>query len=436
MSGKASEIFSPRLALILIAVVLVSMIGALFTASFKEEEAVSYTVGSNSFSSSAIGHKAFAESLKKEGMLSLVSQYRTRSRLTPQTILMLLEPSFNSKDPQKVKNMLAHSIVLVSLPKWWGRRDRLNRRWLARASLLRPKVPLNLLKMIDPAATIYRPHAPVKEDKKDNKEEPSAPPEKKPLKWTVNYFGFVPDLVNPQLIKSDKIIPLLATEEGILVGSVRGLKTTIVIADPDILSNFGLGRGQNPQLVAAIMNLLYDEGTAVVIDETSHGFVRNPDIIRAAFNYPFIAITVQVIIFSCFLVWMTTQRFGAPRRVEEVLKPGKSVLIKNTVGLLEKGKHQPEILVRYIEYSWRALARKLRVPKNLDEVSAIAWLDHYGQQKGARMKLETIRHRAKMLNTNRGTTSFLDQVHEKPLMQIIEHFETWKREMLDGSATD
>ena len=457
MKRKAREVFSPLLVIALVAVGLVAMIGSLLAASFRPDDGSRLTARANVFSDSGIGHRVLAESLKKQGIAPLISQYRTEGRLQQNALLLLLEPRISAKEPEQFTRLLSHDKLILSLPKWTGGADPLNPRWLGRAHLTPTAVPQKILKVLDSDAELVRPFArqkkgvpadeeaaPEEDRKKDgpktivintgNDNSLEEPELVRPIVWTTNLLGYTPTLVNPQLIRSDKIVPIVASEEGILIGSLDPNGAKLVLADPDILSNAGIGRGENAKLAFAMLSLLMDGDSAVVIDETTHGFVRNPDILRAAFEYPFVIVTLQIIIFSAFLVWTTTQRFGAARKQPSTHRTSKTVLIQNMASLMQKGEHQPEVLEKHIEFTWRSMARKLRVPRNLDDVSTIAWLDDLGRKKGVHMLLETIRHRAKMLNGKRGEkASFLDVVHEKPLQQIILHLEQWEREMLDGS---
>ncbi len=448
MTQRESRIFSPRTVLILAAVAVFSMITSLLLVSFSNDQETYSTIRPNSFSISAIGHKAFVDSLKLQDKPVVVSQYHTAGRLAYGSVLLLLEPDRNFSRPELLEGLLQEKSVMLALPKRFGiQRDVTKMRWLSRAGVLDHKIPEDIIKMIDPAAEIYRPYDPKKpkeekqktESKSQNMDKGVAEIVEKPLDWTINQYGLTPDLLNPQLIKSDLITPLLATDEGILVGKLVGNRNMLlIISDPDLLSNFGLGRGDNAKIIFEILSYLnYGNGT-YFIDETTHGFNRNPDIVRLAFQYPFIIITAQLLLFVILLIWTTVQRFGTPRPPAIQMKPGKAVLIQNTVDLLGAGNHKPEILMRYVELTLHAMARKLNVPRNLNERATILWLDEYGARRGVSLSFRVIKHRAEM-NSRRGvkkTNNFMDVVYDKPLMQIALHLEKWKQEMLDGSGSD
>ncbi|PHZ86266.1 DUF4350 domain-containing protein [Paremcibacter congregatus] len=460
VAPSQDQIFSPRTVLILVGVSLFAMLASILVISFGNEQETYTTTRQNSFSVSAIGHKAFVNSLKHQNIPVLISQYKTAERLAPNSILMLLEPDLNFSKPEILEKLLTHETKILVLPKRRGaRRGFQNPRWLSKTYLTSYEAPEKILKMVDPLASIYRPYHPRKEKKtleedlKTSTEEKTelekAPNEssghdpdevkEEPLDWTVTKIKDMPDLLNPQLMRSDKIEPLLATKDGILVGMMFGdLGTTIVISDPDILSNFGLGRGDNAAIMQYVVDFLRVGNNTIFVDETSHGFTRNPDFIRSAFEYPFIFVTLQVLIFTVLLVWATAQRFGTPQKTKPALKPGKAVLIQNTVNLLNAGDHKPEILVRYVDLTLHAMARRLRVPRHLDEADTIHWLDEYGRKHNVHMEFRVIKHRAQMLNSKTGprSHSFMDVVHDKPLLQIALHLEKWKQEMLDGSGTD
>lgn len=460
MKKNNNQIFSPRTVMVLVGLALFAMITSLLVVSFSNEQETYSTVRPNSFSVSAIGHKAFVDSLKLQNSSVVISQYRTKDRLAYDSILMLLEPNTNFSKPELLKKLLDYRAVMLVLPKRFGaRRDMKNIRWIGRAGTYSHDVPEKIIQMIDPKAEIYRPYDPKKTKEDIEKEKAAAKEQKaqkkpvkkekkpemieKPLNWTINEYGnesgYQPDLLNPQLIKSDEITPLLATDDGILIGTyLQDEQIKLIIADPDLLSNFGLGRGDNAKIIFEALTYFTKNNGTIFIDETSHGFTRNPDIIRAAFQYPFIFITMQLLVFVILLIWATAQRFGTPYKARKALKPGKAVLIQNSVDLLEVGNHKPEILMRYVELTLQAMARKLGVPRHLNERAVIGWLDEYGERRGITVQIKTIKHRALMLSQRglRQTNSFMDVVHEKPLMQIALHLEKWKQEMLDGSGSD
>ncbi len=473
MSKRSSSIFSPRMVMILAGLGIVAMMGMLLVSALGSDRSTKMTVGPNSYSVSVLGHRALMETIEAMDIPVMVSQYRTLERLDPiNSLLLLLEPSLTNNSMDDLRELLTHNSVIYALPKRRpAMRQQSNLRWLQSDGMVSTGNVDKFLKLIDSNAQIIRPDAkPVVQKSDDESEEETVEDnevqdedaQEKGIvidlselnigrynrgeeteydgTWTENIPGFTPSVKNVQLISSDIITPLIASEQGILVGSIVNEfgGTTIIVSDPDLISNMGIGEGENAQIIFYLIELFSNDFATIFVDETIHGFERNPELMRSAFEHPFIYFTFQVLIFVVLLVWATLQRFGSPPKMMPQFRTGKAVLIESAVNLLNHGNHKPEILARYVELTQNAMAKKLKAPKNLSDDEIVEWLDDYGARRGVELSLKTIKHRAMMSRSGSGrqTNTYMDHVHEKPLIQIAKFLQQWKQEMLDGSGTD
>src|SRR5262249_47205898 len=123
-----------------------------------------------------------------------------------------------------------------------------------------------------------------------------------------------PDLRVPQLVRSDSLDRVMsAPDDRILLGKRdRTLHTLWVLSDPDVLNNHGLRSPGNARFVVEMIDKLR-HGGPVVIDETMHGYARQPSVVRTLFEFPLVVVTVQMIACAILVVWAAMVRFG-PRR--------------------------------------------------------------------------------------------------------------------------
>ena len=84
----------------------------------------------------------------------------------------------------------------------------------------------------------------------------------------------------------------------------------LVLSDPDMLSNHGLAHAGNPTAALAMLSELDRDGGPVVIDETLHGYGREPSVYRSLFDFPMLLATLQVALTVGVLLWAGMARFG------------------------------------------------------------------------------------------------------------------------------
>ena len=263
------QVFAPKTVAWLIAVGVAAFAGAAYFAITGDDPEASKTSGANAFSYSAIGHKGLVETLRRLDVPVLVNRGLERVA-GPTSLLVVVEPP--PAAVRVVPGLGAAGAVLWVLPKWIGPSDAAHPGWvefvrpLARAEVER------VLRNIVRDGTVVR-----------------APG---PLVPAARRFRLVPTLDSPQLMRSGRLDPIVATEDGMLVGVFkRGGRPIWILSDPDVLSNYGLGRGDNAVFVLKLIERLRPEGGTVIIDETAHGFARQRSLWRSALRFPFVIAT-------------------------------------------------------------------------------------------------------------------------------------------------
>ena len=296
--------FSRRGVLVLAGVAAVSLLATFSLGVFGELLAEPPSFGADTFSRSALGHRAFVELVKARGRTVLVSRHRTPDRAREGALTALLEPAVGGEDDGRSRAVLrdvrdAAARLLVVLPKRSGFPDRLRSSWVGAVRYVPIEEANRVLDALSLQATAIRPPA-------------SVGAWEGPLP--------APELADPQLVRSEELRPLLSCAEGMLVGELRDDRLhLVVLADPDILETHGLGR--NAELVMAILGR-FDGPPVLVVDETLHGHEIQPSITRELLRFPLVLATLQALVTLGLLAWAAALRFGRPLAPAALLRPG------------------------------------------------------------------------------------------------------------------
>ena len=321
--------FSTRAVFLLILVGGIAFVGAMLFSVFGDEFDHRIGVGPNSYSESALGHRAFVEMLRKAGYPVLVSHAATRERVGNQSLLILAEPSLARVDEDDLRRLLAAPMVLLILPKRTGRPDPKRRKWVGQSSLAGAEQVEKVLRLVDSDARLERPNGLA--------DVLSRAP------------GPRPDIDQPQVIGSDRLNPQIGYPDRMLLASIsNGRNLVWVLSDPDIIANHGIGRGDNALFITSVIDRMLPRGGSIVIDETIHGLARKPSFARRLFDLPYVVVMFQLALGVVVLLLAATRRFGAPERTTAGRPRGQRALIESAVDLIRFGGHQNEALARYL----------------------------------------------------------------------------------------
>lgn len=315
------------------------------------------SVEADGYSRSAVGHFGLIRLLRELG--EPVVQMRIARSLGAAGLLVLAEPADVQRADELRVRALIETVpcVLVVLPKRRGDRDPVKKNWIDDADLVPPADVERVLQHVETwtekrAASVVRVDA-VRD-------------------WTMPDGWPVPDLAAPvQLLAPSSLIePLIEAPDGVLLGRIGDMH---VLADPDVLNNHGLVRGDNAALAVTMLRELRGDG-AIVIDETLHGHHLEPSVWHLAGSFPFVLVTVQLLLLAALTVWTAAGRFGPVLPAAAAIGAGKEFLIDNVAALLRCcGQHGPS-LRRYGRQRVRLVAAALHAPPGLDDDRCRAFL--------------------------------------------------------------
>jgi hypothetical protein len=370
------------------------------------------------YSRSALGHRAFLELLRKQGIQVIQSRHGSARRASDNALLALIEPSLgeeNDSGPNPLREMLLHADnTLVVLPKRRGEPDLYKPRWLGTSDLL----PIEDVEAITTAlaltAKVVRPAAVI---------EPEA--------WKTGEIRRTPTLSAPQLVVSKYLRPIVECEEGILFGvwgddDDEGSQVWI-LSDPDVLETHGISDGDNAAFSTALVELARASRGAVIVDETLHGHVAVPGLAHDLFEFPLILTLGQALLALAVLFWAATGRFGSPLPESPPIPRGAESLIDNTAALLRYGGHSAEIISKYYDNSVRTVAQALHAPTGMTASELRRWLDRHSRASTRDVDLDAIYQSVRDVVAQRPGW-------ERQGLQAARQVHLWQQETLDGSG--
>jgi hypothetical protein len=396
--------------ILLIVVGLGAFLAGTYLQVFDDGSGEPWTTDANSFSRSAIGHRAFVETLRKLGIPVEVSRFRTLDRIGDNNLLLLIEP--DAKAGNEILSQLRDvPHALLVLPKWEGRTDFNKPTWIDRMDLLPPADVDRVLRAVLPGAGIERQSGELDHD-------------------ASRYHGKLV-IQDPQYVDIPNDLEsgsLLVTRDGTLLSELRKDGNRLwILSDPDILSNAGLDDADNGVIAVSMIESMLPSGGTVVIDETAHGFEQRPNLLRELLHPPFIAVGIAGIAALLVLVWAGISRFGAPRPETVGLAAGKLTLVRNAAQLLRLGTTASNLTLSYRRMVLADAIAELHGPPGLDEHAQAAWLDRAAAHRGLTIRIKPLLDEMSSL----GEDDWLDAARA---LRLSLDLYRWKQEIVNGTV--
>ena len=393
--------------LIMLILVIVIGLGAFLTGTYMETfgdgGGEPRTTGANSFSRSAVGHRAFAAALRELGIPVQISRFQSFEKAGNGSLLLVIEPGLDAVPDGYLRRLRALPHALLVLPKWAAWTDHKKPIWVGRMELLPESLPEKVLQDVVSDAALKRSDRTVTQQ---------------------TQLGGKLRIDHPQTIESNDLTPLVETGDGILLGSIGNLW---ILSDPDLLSNSGIDEADNGVIAISIIDSLLPKGGAVIIDETLHGFEQRPNLMRTLLHPPFVTILISIIVTAVVLAWAGIIRFGAPQPETDGLAAGKLTLVKSAAKLLRFGTSANNLLVSYRRLVLADAMSELHGPSGLDEHAQAAWLDRAAGHRGLAIRIEPLLNEMSAL----GESGRIDATRA---MRFAHELYRWKQEILHGTV--
>ena len=324
-------------------------LGVAFLITGAPESAEVASAGTDAFSRSALGHRAFVALARQSGIPVLVSRYDSGRRANPSGVLVVAEPQLEEADSirgRRMAQMLKETrTALLVLPKYAGLEDPARPGWIRKAVAIPTPAVGRVLSAAGVAALVTR-------HRRSGTERCQG------LENAVSWEQ--PQLLSPT---TSGLRPIVACEGGLLLGVVeKEALRLFVLSDPDLLANHGLAREGNALAASEIVGIVREGKRALVFDEVLHGHERIPALWRELVAFPLLPAVLQAGLALVALIVSGLGRFGAPLDARLSLAPGKSVLIENTAFLLRSAGHSGYTLGRYFDAALAEVGRAIHAP--------------------------------------------------------------------------
>jgi hypothetical protein len=396
-----------RLLIAGIAAAVMLFVAALYLMGSDKRVSGADAVGPSTFSRSAIGHAGLAELFRRSGITVVKSQAASTEKLGDGGVLVVGEPVPQVQTDSTLRTLLDAPAVLLVLPKWRGEPSPSRSGWVGEVELKPVREAQWALGLAIEGGEVV--HAVTTSG------------------FTTNRLGLQPQLASPrQLVRAQRLRPLVASDEGILVGEmITRNRRLVVLADPDAIANHGLAENGNAAFALALIDLLRRGDGPVVFDETVHGYIaRTASPLRLLFEYPFVLVTLQAALTLLLLLWATVARFGAPQPVPPPLAAGKVGLIRNAADLIAFAGHHRTMVRRYVQATLRDVARRFHAPPGLTDAGLIAWLERIAKARTVSVDCRAVLARVEAHSGEHG--------HPSGLVAIAHDINRWKREIVDA----
>ncbi len=120
---------------------------------------------------------------------------------------------------------------------------------------------------------------------------------------------------------------------------VDGLYPLVIVAEPDLLNNYGLADRDRAFLAVTMIEATMDGfDLPVVFDMTMPGLGSSENLLTLAFRPPFLAATLCLLFVGLVIAWRAFRRFGPARAQAPAMAQGKRQLARNGAALIERAR--------------------------------------------------------------------------------------------------
>ncbi|RIJ32868.1 DUF4350 domain-containing protein [Henriciella mobilis] len=355
---EATNPFSARLVIILIAIAIVSFAAVMALMAWSPDLARKDRPGATPYSRSASGYAGLIDMLESDRRAVTVSRRSDLLHYSDGRLMVLTLPLYGRGF--EIDELAGPALIV--LPKWSFLANPARRAFELDTRLASKDAVDAMLGLVEEDASLHRLRNP----------------------GSVNTpFGtFTPDFDHEmQVIKSDTLEEIIGVPGGQLLSKLPD-RDIYVLSDPDLLNNFGLARVGNALMGLSLFAYLDNGRQDVVFDATIHGFESSGSLLKTLLDIPFLGATLVALATMLLIGWAAAIRFGAPEREAPAFPPGKLALADNSADLIASARREARMAPGYLSLTRRALARDLGLPKTLSEAEIAALLDRMGEQTG------------------------------------------------------
>ena len=400
-SAVANPVFSPVVALALVAVGALSLLFYLVFSAYAPDYSGEGDTRTNAVSRSAVGFAGLARFLELQGIEVLLSRGLAEKEFERTSLVILTPgPDVTAADIQAVTYL---EPALIILPKWIAIPDPFQPGWVRNAGLISAERIGQRLFGTDTPATISQAAgtAPARLRMAfDSRDAIPAPIESLQSMAGNGWIGVVTDLQGRTL---------LARLEG---------SETYVLAEPDLMNTHGLRDLATARIATSIIEAIRDGDGPVVFDLTLSGYRRSSNALRLAFEPPLLGATLCALLAALLMGVHAAVRFGAPLEGGRALALGKQGLTDNSAALIAMAGREHRIAPRYALAIRRRVARIVGVPPDTRDDVLNDLLDRLRRRNDTAQPLGALIKEAKTAED------------AGDALRVARQFHRWRRDMI------
>lgn len=362
MSARASSPFTARTVLLIVLFGALAFLALLYAIGAGETGSRGNDGRAHAAANGLNGYAGLAKLLELEGYDVTLS--RSKGQYTTASLLVLTPPQY--MDAEEFAEILEKrqylGPTLVILPKWYATNfpQKL-------PDSVKDKVKKGWVKLIGASESSWTADLPEPYAFDSTKHNAKG----KPLGWSgMGLSGQLPATSSLAAVPTTaQDILVEDTEGGVLALDVLGEDgsdfyenawSTTFIIEPDLVNNYGLGDESRAALALELVRTAaYDDDLPIVFDLTLNGFGGTTNLLTLAFQPPFLAATLCLILALLVIGWRAFRRFGAAAAEGPAIAYGKRQLVTNGAGLILRARRFRLLAEPYIALSARRLAHHL-----------------------------------------------------------------------------
>lgn len=381
-AAPANATFNPRVVLGMLLFGALAFVATLYFIGAGETSSGENDGGGHAASRGLTGYAALVEMLESDGHEIALS--RSKATLDDESLLILTPP--HGADGEEIANLIDQrrhlGPTLLVLPKWYAFQApaqlpvEAEEGWIILGGAGKPG-------WIDQFAGQYATEI-----------EMGSLEGRQGFDWEWgSRRGAMPDPDNVQTIANATMIPLVSASDGtILAGyyddegyypvldEAAGLRPAdpegldhsrwgvIVVADPDLLNNYAMADRDRALMARELVDIAMEgQNLSIAFDLTFNGLGRSKNLLTLAFEPPFIAATLCLLMAMAVVAWRAFRRFGPPFAEARAIAFGKGRLVANSAAFTLRTRRLHLLTGPYVEGARQRIAAALHLRRADDE---------------------------------------------------------------------
>ncbi|MCW1383336.1 DUF4350 domain-containing protein [Novosphingobium sp. KCTC 2891] len=169
-----------------------------------------------------------------------------------------------------------------------------------------------------------------------------------------------------------------------LGGDDTSLYPLVFVFEPDLLDNWGMADRATGLAAHDLIAAAAETRTQpVTFDLTLNGLGGARNLLTLAFEPPFLAATICLVLAMAAAAWRGMMRFGPPRVPPPALAHGKTALVANAAGLIRRSGRLHLVAAPYANAVRERLVAALGLPKGRASAATDAAIDRVQQSRGS-----------------------------------------------------